>query len=60
MAYQYSEERKKGWVTFGALALLFQPFVKFALDRTMWNIVDVLVAVLLMVVIFIDLKSKRQ
>ncbi len=30
---------------FGALALLFQPFVKVALGRTMWNIVDVVVAV---------------
>ncbi|MBP5375388.1 MAG: hypothetical protein J6Y38_03540 [Bacteroidaceae bacterium] len=27
--------------------LLFQPFIKIALGRTMWNIVDVIVAILL-------------
>lgn len=31
-------------ILFGALALLFQPFVPLALGRTIWNIVDVLVA----------------
>ena len=30
-------------------ALLFQPFVKVALGRTMWNVVDVAVAILLIV-----------
>ncbi|MBQ6064697.1 MAG: hypothetical protein IJK87_13900 [Prevotella sp.] len=34
-------------ITFGALALLFQPFVKVALGRMMWNVVDVIVAILL-------------
>lgn len=34
-------------VVFGALALLFQPFIKIALGRTIWNIVDVIVAILL-------------
>lgn len=31
-------------IAFGSLALLFQPFVKIAIGRTMWNIVDVIVA----------------
>ena len=26
-------------ITFGGLALLFQPFFKIALGRTMWNVV---------------------
>ena len=30
--------------TFGALALLFQPFYKIVLGRTVWNVVDVVVA----------------
>ncbi|MFW5617788.1 MAG: DUF6804 family protein [Prevotella pectinovora] len=38
--------------TFGALALLFQPLVKIALGRDVWNIVDVAVAVLLIVLTF--------
>ncbi|WP_317126762.1 DUF6804 family protein [Candidatus Ornithobacterium hominis] len=31
------------------LAILFQPFEKIALGRTLWNIVDVLVAVFLVI-----------
>ncbi len=50
MAYQYNQLNKKGWaITFGALALLFQPFIKVALGRTMWNIVDVIVAIVLII-----------
>lgn len=50
MAYQYVRQNKKVWaVTFGALALLFQPFIKIALGRTGWNVVDVIVAILLIV-----------
>ena len=46
MAYRYYIERKE-WLayTFGTLALLFQPFYKIALGRTVWNIVDVIVAI---------------
>lgn len=50
MTYKYYEEKKNELaITFGALALLFQPFVKVALGRTMWNVVDVAVAILLIV-----------
>ena len=57
MAYMYTEEKKQGlMVTFGALALLFQPFVKIAIGRTMWNIVDVAVAILLITLTIIDFK----
>ena len=49
MAYQYIQQDRKGWaITFGGLALLFQPFIKIALGRVMWNVVDVVVAVVLM------------
>ncbi|MBO7569954.1 MAG: hypothetical protein J6T11_06360 [Bacteroidaceae bacterium] len=50
MAYRYYTQHKMALIiTFGALALLFQPFIKIALGRVMWNIVDVIVAVLLIV-----------
>ena len=53
MAYKYYEMKKEALVwTFGALALLFQPLVKIALGRDVWNIVDVAVAVLLIVLTF--------
>lgn len=31
-------------ITFGALALLFQPFIKVALGRGIWNVIDVIVS----------------
>ena len=46
MAYDYFKSKCEGLgITFTALALLFQPFYKFALGRTIWNIIDVLVAI---------------
>ena len=48
MAWNYYEKKQEVWaIVFGALALLFQPFVKIALGRLVWNVVDVVVAVLL-------------
>ena len=48
MAYRYYTQHKMALtITFASLALLFQPFIKIALGRTMWNIVDVIVAILL-------------
>ncbi len=50
MAYKYYKTKKMNWaVTFGALAVLFQPFIKIALGRMMWNVVDVIVAVLIII-----------
>ena len=58
MAYKYCEEKKDALaVAFGGLALLFQPFVKIALGRTVWNVV---VAVLLVLLWFKDLSDKRN
>ena len=45
LAYQ-ERENSLLWVFIG-LALLFQPFEKIALGRTVWNIVDIAVAVFL-------------
>ena len=58
MAYRYYMERKE-WLayTFGTLALLFQPFYKIALGRTVWNIVDVIVAIGLLVLFFYEWKK---
>lgn len=58
MAYRYYTQHKMALtITFGALALLFQPFIKVALGRTMWNIVDVIVAALLIVVWIKEIKK---
>ena len=59
MSYQHIQEKQTAWaITFGALALLFQPFIKVALGRTMWNIVDVIVAILLIVLWIKERKTK--
>ena len=50
MAYVfYKEEKMPFCIIAGSLALLFQPFVKVVLGRAIWNIVDVIVAIALVV-----------
>ncbi len=57
MAYQYYQAKNNVWmVTFGALALLFQPLVKISLDRETWNVVDLVVAVLLLYLLWKERK----
>ena len=52
MAYQYYLEKKKSlMLVFGALAVLFQPIIKIPLGRMVWNVVDVVVAIVLIVLI---------
>jgi len=53
LAFQAHEEGKKGEsVLYGALALLFQPFFKIALGREIWNLVDVVVGIGLILSVF--------
>ena len=53
LAYKaHQEERKTELIIYVALALLFQPFFKIALGRMLWNIVDVIVAVGLILSLF--------
>ena len=59
-SFCFFKENKEGMgFLFAALAVLFQPFIKVALGRTMWNIVDVIVAVLL-IVMFVKDNGKRE
>ena len=61
MAYRYYQERKE-WLAYtcGTLALLFQPFYKIALGRTIWNIVDVIVAIGLIVLFVWEWKRGKK
>jgi hypothetical protein len=53
LAYQANEQGKQGEVVlFVALALLFQPFFKIALGREIWNLVDVVVGIGLILSVF--------
>ena len=54
LAYNYHEQNNRvGTIIFVALAILFQPFIKVALGRELWNIIDVVVGLGLIVSIFI-------
>ena len=43
--WSYEQKRNEEVILCITLALLFQPFIKVAFGRTVWNVVDVIVAV---------------
>ena len=60
LAYQANEQgRQTEMFIYGGLALLFQPFFKIALGREMWNIVDVIVGIGLLISIFMKPKESQ-
>lgn len=60
LAYQANEQGKQTeMVIYGVLALLFQPFFKIALGRDLWNIVDVIVGIGLVVSVFSQPKKEN-
>lgn len=46
-------------IVYGGLALLFQPFLKIALGRTLWNVVDVIVGIGLIASLFAKRKIEK-
>lgn len=58
IAYRYYEKRMISYaITFVMLSLLFQPFLKIALGRVIWNVVDVITAFLL---VYLYITTKKQ
>ena len=55
----YEKGRQTEMIIYSGLALLFQPLFKIALGRQMWNIVDLLVAIGLLLSIFIKPKESQ-
>lgn len=53
----YKDGKQAEVILFIALAILFQPLFKIALGRLIWNIVDVIVAVGLIISIFTKPKN---
>lgn len=47
-------------IIYVSLALLFQPFFKIALGRDLWNVVDVLAAILLVGSLFFSVQNKSE
>ena len=60
LAFQANESKQKELaIVFIGLALLFQPFIKIAIGRQIWNIVDIVVSIFLIATIFIDRKRHQ-
>lgn len=59
LSYDYFKTNQdvKG-VIFALLAVLFQPFFKIALGRTLWNVIDIIVAIGLFYLIVTSFKRK--
>ena len=61
LAYQANQlGRQTEMIIYGGLALLFQPFFKIALGRQIWNIVDVVVGIGLLISIFMKPKESPR
>ena len=61
LSYDYFKNKQdvKG-VIFALLAVLFQPFFKIALGRTLWNAIDIIVAIGLFYLIITSFKKKEH
>ena len=61
LAYKAHEQgRQTEMIIYGGLALLFQPYFKIALGRQIWNIVDVVVGIGLLISIFMKPKESPR
>ena len=58
--YSYEQKENKLAFVYIALAILFQPLFKIALGRTLWNIVDVIVAAFLLISLYRDCFVPRK
>lgn len=60
-AYRCYMAKREGMTwAFVTLALLFQPFAKVGLGRTIWNIIDVIVAIGLIILFFWEWKGGKK
>ena len=61
LAYQANQQNNQTeTIIYGALALLFQPFFKISLGRELWNVIDVVVGLGLLVSIFFKNKLPNE
>lgn len=61
LAYNANEQEAKNEVLiYLALAILFQPFFKIAFGRVLWNVIDVVVGIGLIISLFQSTKSDNK
>ena len=55
--YFYSNKQITFAIVSAILAILFQPFVKIAMGREVWQVLDVIIGILLIVYVYTDNKN---
>jgi len=61
LAYYANENGNKiEVIVYVALAILFQPLVKIALGRSLWNIIDVIVGLALLLSLVLPIQKKEN
>lgn len=56
----YTNNRIPLCITASSIALLFQPFLKITLEKTLWNIIDIAVAILLIILWYKNNKELKE
>lgn len=60
LSYDHFKAKQEVYgIVFALLAILFQPFFKISLGRTLWNIIDIIVAIGLICLIIRCFKIKK-
>ena len=60
LAYKANQQNKQTeTIVYGSLALLFQPIFKISLGRELWNFVDVIVGIGLLISLFYKRKKSQ-
>jgi len=61
LTFQSAETGNKSLlIIYGVLAVLFQPFIKIALGRELWNAVDVIVGIGLIISLFANKQRAKD
>ena len=58
--FSYEQKKNNAVLIYISLALLFQPFIKVALGRTIWNVVDIIVAIGLLSTVIYSKQKKIE
>jgi FtsH-binding integral membrane protein len=61
LAYRFYKNKKIIWaIIFGLVALLFNPIIPFYLQKNVWQIIDIIVAILFFASIFVKTDKKQR
>ena len=56
----YKQKNELNCIIFALLTILFQPFVKITLDRGLWSVIDVIVAIFLLILAGMSYQKGRN